>query len=230
MRLTVGPLPPAVYWRRRVVVLGAGLLFLIVVLYSCGGSGNSTAKQSASPTPTVESPSSPVLTPETGAPPADSGPPPPPADAPAPTTDTPSVSAPAPPAGSSCTDAEMSVTPVPSQTSAKRGATIDLQLKIKNISQRTCSRDVGPDPQEIYIKLGAQTVWSSDTCSISRGSRIESFTPGFERTYQVSWNGKDAGKCAEGVASGPTPNAGDYQVFGRLGAKRSDPVKLTITN
>jgi hypothetical protein len=107
---------------------------------------------------------------------------------------------------------------------------IDIKLKIKNISQRTCSRDVGADPQEIYIKLGAQTIWSSDTCTAAKSSDIQSFTPAFERTYQVSWNGRDSSKCAEGVAIGPNPSAGDYQVFGRLGTKRSDPVKLTITN
>src|SRR5690242_7217123 len=37
MRSTVGPLPPAVYWRRRAVVLGAVLLGIIVLFVSCSG-------------------------------------------------------------------------------------------------------------------------------------------------------------------------------------------------
>ena len=52
MRLTVGPLPPAVYWRRRAVVLGAGLLFLIVLLYSCDAAGDRNTGTRATPTST----------------------------------------------------------------------------------------------------------------------------------------------------------------------------------
>ncbi|PWU56344.1 hypothetical protein DLE60_26410, partial [Micromonospora globispora] len=83
MRLTVGPLPPAVYWRRRAVVLGAGLLFLIVLLYSCSDPGRNTggtAKPGSSPTASASAlkpvPSGSALTPQTGAPsstPGDTG-------------------------------------------------------------------------------------------------------------------------------------------------------------
>ena len=40
MRATVGPLPSAVYWRRRAVVLGAVLLGIIVLFVSCSGGDN----------------------------------------------------------------------------------------------------------------------------------------------------------------------------------------------
>lgn len=32
-----------------------------------------------------------------------------------------------------------------------------------------------------------------------------------------------------GVASGPNPPAGNYQVFARVGTKLSEPVKLVVT-
>jgi hypothetical protein len=224
MRLTVGPLPPAVYWRRRAVVLGAGLLFLIVLLYSCTGSG-ATPKQGASATPTVAPESTAVFTPETGAPPADEPP-----GQPATTTAAAGPPVAPPPPGGACTDTEMAVTPVPAQSSVRRGATVELRLKIKNVSSRTCGRDVGADLQELYIKLGAQKIWSSDTCGTAKGSEVVSFPPAHEQESNVAWNGRDASKCAAGLANGPYPNAGEYQVFGRLGTKLSDPVKLTITN
>ncbi|MEU9510293.1 hypothetical protein AB0D32_28885 [Micromonospora sp. NPDC048170] len=237
MRLTVGPLPPAVYWRRRAVVLGAGLLFLIVLLYSCTGSdrtggrggGAQPSPGAASPDATPE-PTGSVLTPQTGAPsPGAAGGP----DATDPPDGTTTNSPPAPGVpvvdDSTCTDAEITVTAVAQPASVVRGAVADLQLKIKNRSERTCSRDVGADVQELFIKSGAEKIWSSDTCGTGKGTDPQSFTPGFERSYQVGWNGRDTTKCANGVAAGPNPPAGTYQLFARVGTKHSEPVKLTVT-
>ncbi|MEU5937640.1 hypothetical protein ABZ807_00405 [Micromonospora sp. NPDC047548] len=233
MRLTVGPLPSAVYWRRRAVVLGAGLLFLIVLLYSCNQSGDTATTTGAkttptspaihpSPTPPTSGSAAPPATPDSGGgPAADPG-----------TTTTPPAASPAGPAvvdDGTCTDAELSVTPVALPSEVGRGALVDLTLKVKNKSQRTCSRDVGADLQELFVKSGAETVWSSDTCGTGKGSDVQSFTPGFERSYQLTWNGKDVSRCAGGVAAGPTPPAGRYQVFARVGTKLSEPVKLVIT-
>ncbi|MET8085192.1 hypothetical protein [Micromonospora sp. NPDC005237] len=246
MRLTVGPLPPAVYWRRRAVVLGAGLLFLIVLLYSCTGSGRSGARPNAgaSPTSTPTStaspgPGGPVLSPQTGVPSA-SGSADPNADrsagpnatdpSPETTSNDPSLGSAGSVDDGTCTDAEISVTSVARPTSVQRGAVVDLQLKIKNTSERTCSRNVGADLQEIFIKAGAEKVWSSDTCGKVQGSDVQSFTPGFERSYQVGWNGRDTTRCdGAGLAAGPFPPAGTYQVFARVGTKYSAPVKITIT-
>src|SRR5262249_25583714 len=45
MRLTVGPLPAAVYWRRRAAVLGGLLVIVLLIVYSCAGSTPSSADQ-----------------------------------------------------------------------------------------------------------------------------------------------------------------------------------------
>ncbi len=132
-------------------------------------------------------------------------------------------------ASGTCTDAEMSVTPVPAATTVRRGVPLAIRLKIKNISARTCSRDVGADLQELYIGQGAGRVWSSDTCGTAKGSEVRSFPPNGEREYNVTWNGKQANKCTAGLASGTAPAAGQYELRGRLGAKVSAPVALVIT-
>ncbi|WP_319463500.1 hypothetical protein [Micromonospora sp. RTP1Z1] len=241
MRLTVGPMPSAVYWRRRAVVLGAGLLLLIVLLYSCNSSPRNT---SATPEPTssptrsaaaaASEPSGPVLTPRSvdpSAAPDDSGggsnggP----AGGPTATTDAPAGPAAPVVDDGTCTDAEILVTPVALPATAQRGTVVNLQLKIKNKSQRTCSRDVGADLQELFIKSGAEKVWSSDTCGTGKGSDVQSFTPGFERLYELGWNGREANRCANGLANGAYASIGTYQVFARVGTKLSDPVKLTVT-
>lgn len=132
------------------------------------------------------------------------------------------------PAGALCTDAEMSLTPVPVSATVKRGTPVAIRLKIKNISQRTCSRDVGAGPQELYLDQGARKYWSSDTCSTARTSDVRQFTPGAEREYSVTWNGRQSSTCQGGNSAGPAPIPGQYDLRGRLGTKISDPVTLTI--
>jgi hypothetical protein len=243
MRLTVGPLPPAVYWRRRAVVLGVVFLFLIVLIYSYAGQENSGAnpKQTTSPSAGLD-PGGAPLTPGTGAPSPGGGLPvagDPPGDAvpgdgdaagePVVPGDGGTVPAAPPPADGSCTDEEIAVVPEPSQASAKRGVTIEIRLKIRNVSDRTCDRDLGSEVQEIYIRSGAQLIWSSDACSAPGASNVQSLVPNIVHEYRVAWNGRDSSRCTDLVASGPHPQAGDYQVFGRLGTKLGEPVKLTIT-
>ncbi|MFI7523038.1 hypothetical protein [Micromonospora globbae] len=238
MRLTVGPLPPAVYWRRRAVVLGAGLLFLIVLLYSCTGSddpGDRRPQAGSTPTGSVSpSPSPSLLTPKTGSPPPEAAESPTAGDSPA---DPPASQGEGPPVAPAadtaddggCTDAEISLTAVVLPATVRSGAPVDLQLRIKNKSDRTCSRDVGADLQELFIKSGAEKIWSSDTCGTAKGRNVQSFPPNIEQMYQVTWNGQDASRCADGVAAGKPVPPGTYQVFARVGTKLSEPVKLTIT-
>ncbi|SCL20922.1 hypothetical protein GA0070616_2142 [Micromonospora nigra] len=235
MRLTVGPLPPAVYWRRRAVVLGAGLLFLIVLLYSCNGPDPDRDAKDGQPNSGASGGTTPeatgsALTPQTGLPvPGGSAEPgTDPSVEPSLTDNPPAPVAPVADAGA-CADAELTVTAVPLPATVVRGAPVDLKLRIRNRAERTCSRDVGADEQELFIKSGAEKVWSSDTCGTANGSDVQSFTAGFERSYQVTWNGRASTRCADGVANGPTPPAGSYEVFARVGTKLSAPVKLTLT-
>ncbi|MGW4462417.1 hypothetical protein [Micromonospora sp. NPDC004704] len=249
MRLTVGPLSPAVYWRRRAVVLGAGLLFLIVVLWSCTQQPDKPGSNAANTTPTTPAevqPTSSVLTPESGAPASDpavdpsAGVDPAAGDPQQPAGGDPAGGDPVvppagtipdvpPPAAGSCTDEEISVVPVPLAKSIRQGGTVGLQLEVKNTSNRTCSRDLGADLQELFIKRGAERVWSSDTCG-AKGTSVVSLAPNVKHTFQADWNGNRDTKCSGALAAGPDAEAGEYQIFARLGTKHSDPVTFTITN
>ena len=57
---------------------------------------------------------------------------------------------------------------------------------------------------------------------------METFQPAAVREFTVTWNGRQTSKCSGGLAAGPTPIAGNYEVRGRLGVKISDPAILTI--
>jgi hypothetical protein len=251
MRTTVGPLASSVYWRRRAVVLGAALLAIIVLFVSCSGGDDKTnqhgrAASSSSSTPTPTHSSSPDDEPSfidsvpgngpslpdpgslqsqppgggtstagagaTGQPTSGTG------------TNT-NVTA---PTDGSCADNEMSTTPILATTTIKRGAPLNISLKIKNIGSRTCSRDVGADPQELYLDQGARKYWSSDDCNPATGHDVRQFAPGSERDYNITWNGHQSSSCANGAASGPNPPTGQFQLRARLGTLVSNPVTLTI--
>lgn len=132
------------------------------------------------------------------------------------------------PAGGSCTDQEVSVTPVPAATTVKRGTPVVIRLKIKNVSTRPCTRDLGAGAQELYLDQGARKYWSSDTCSADRGSNPQQMRPGAEFEYTVTWNGRQSSKCTSGMPAGPAPPPGNYEVRGRLGTKVSEPVAITV--
>jgi hypothetical protein len=232
MNLTVGPLPPAVYWRRRAVVAGVLLVLVLLVTYACGGSSGSGAAGQprantgpATATGTAD-PSSTELRPQTGAPPSvdPSAQSLVPSVAPAPGFGGPPVSGSAAAQSDFCADSEIQVTP-----SAKKivGGTYPyvLTLRIKNISDRTCKRDVGADPQELHVVANGQTLWSSDSCQTTHGQPdVRSFPPGIEDMFTIGWDGTIGTACNNKTAATP----GTYLIVGKLDTKVSDPVPFTV--
>jgi len=221
MRLTVGPLPSAVYWRRRAVVLGAVLLLALAVSYTCSGPKSQATSPQSSASPSVKpSPKASAVVQ-----PAELTSPSPAASVP------PVVETSADPRA--CTDAELRITAKPVATSVSRGDDVLIYLLIKNISSRTCTRDIGPDLQELRVVEGADKIWSSDDCGTARGSNVRSFIPNFEVSFNVDWNGKMSTTCtgtgASRAPAGPVPDAGRYQVLGRVGTAQSKPVTITIS-
>jgi hypothetical protein len=225
MNLTVGPLPPAVYWRRRALVAGVLVLLILVVAYSCGGSSGSgaTGQRSGNGTPatTGPAPTSSELRPQIGAPPS--------SDPPSPSTTLSTATAgpvagPGDPATETCTDAEILLTPSAQQIT---GGTFkyELTLKIKNTSTRSCKRDVGSNPQEMHVMQNGQTLWSSDSCQAGQGqSNVVTFGPGIEDSFKIGWDG--GGTACTG---GHPLAAGTYQIVAKLDTKVSAPANFTIT-
>ncbi|MDI1465118.1 hypothetical protein QEZ54_29525 [Catellatospora sp. KI3] len=225
MRLIVGPLPAAVYWRRRAIVLGAVLLAVLMISLVARGTGSDGARTNtaatASPEPSLAEPPSPEPSPspsdDTIVPASDLSPSP----SPSPVTDP-----------EQCGDHEIKVTAKAAQTSLKRGTELYITLLIKNVGRRTCLRDVGADLQELRLLDGTTKVWSSDDCGGPRGHEVRQFPPNHERAYTVIWNGHASTACAKTMKrtpDGPIPDAGDYQLFGRVGTAISHAVTIKLT-
>jgi hypothetical protein len=215
-----------VYWRRRAVVVGAVLAVILILAYSCSGDSDprkpqanpsSTATPSgggaaASPIPSVITPN--ASDPSSGLPPNTGG-----------NGGTGVTGAGA--TGETCTDAEMSVVSAAESTSIRQGFPVKFFIRIKNISTRTCVRDVGAQTQELFLESGNAKQWSSDACGDSNGTAdVRTFQPNMEREYYQVWEGKGT---AQGCTSQKLLPVGTYQLRGRLGNKISEPVTLTIT-
>jgi hypothetical protein len=219
MRLTVGPLPATVYWRRRAVVLIGLAMVVLVISYACGGEASPKADAGTTPTPT------PVA--------SDS------ATTPAPAPKRPTVASPTagaftlPASGATgpCTDEEMRVTAAAAAPQVRQGRSVEVTIKIKNVSDRTCGRDVGADVQELRLMDGSTVIWSSDDCSPNKGKDVRSFAAGREISFTLTWTGRRSRTGAGSVtclAAAPTPQAAVYQLVARLDQKLSDPFDLRV--
>jgi hypothetical protein len=225
MRLTVGPLPAAVYWRRRAFVLVVLFLAALVVWTSCSGAAESNKDGSGSLTPTLGTPSDTgapkILTPIIGTSASASG--------------SASATASASATSAPCTDAELLLTAAANPNPTKVATTTTLTFKIKNVSGRTCERDVGGLPQELRILQGSTLIWSSDHCKPAGTSFIQKLAPGGEVMATVYWDGRKTVRDGKVDCTKPAPldmraPAGDYLVVGRLQDAYSPVVQLRVND
>jgi hypothetical protein len=247
MRLTVGPLPPAVYWRRRAAV--ALVLALVIVLFAMMCSGPDVSAPTTHPSFTG-GPRIPDLSTSAAGSPAthasggteSSGP-----DASSRPGSSSSGSANggddgadnggdsggkgAPPvvATVACKDAEMSLTAAVSPSPGIYGGVITLTLIVRNTADHACLRDVGSAPQELQVRQGPTVVWSSDHCDTPQASDVRAFGPNIESRFWRSWNTyRVAPHECDPPADAAPAEVGTYQVVARLGTKLSEPMSFEI--
>jgi hypothetical protein len=204
-------------------VAGVLLVLVLLIVYACGGSSGSGAagQPRANTGPSTDTPdgSGSVLRPQTGTPLSaeiTSAPPPSASNAPA--------QAPAAQVSDFCADTEIQLTPSV-QKIVGGSFPYQITLKIKNVSDRTCKRDVGADPQELHVIQNGQTLWSSDSCQKVHGQPdIRTFPPRIEDTFTVGWDGTVGTACNNKQTAPP----GTYQVVAKLDTKVSDPATFTV--
>lgn len=198
-----GPLPPGVYWRRRLTVLAVLLLVVLAIwfIFLRGGGDGGDVGPTPAPTPTVE-PTSPTAAPS-----------PTPTPSPTRTDDL-------------CLDADILVEASAEFPIYPVGSTPTLSLAITNIGTAECRRNVGPGANELWIEQSGEVLWSSDDCNPSDASDIVSLKRGEEFITQLTWDGRTS---ATGCPSDqPLVEAGEYQVLGRNSDVRSLPSGLRL--
>ncbi|MDP9239658.1 MAG: hypothetical protein M3O55_03325 [Actinomycetota bacterium] len=222
MQTTVGPLPPAVYWRRRLVLLGI-LVLAFVMVRACAGGDTSTAgsgkaaktKNSSAPLGTTDNPYHPIV----GSPSPSARPTPSPSPSHKPAVPL--------PAGAACTDAEILLTATTDARTYRVGAKPQLTMKLTNVGTRPCRRDLGPPATELIITSGPAHTWSTDDCEPGGAPVITLLQPRESRTFVIPWSGRRSlPRCA---GARPLATAGTYRLQARLGGLRSEFAVFHLT-
>jgi hypothetical protein len=228
----VGPLPTAVYWRRRLLALG-GLLGVL-----CGGGWLGVAAvtgdqqqadtvvagatgQAPAPTPALEQvlPSLAAVQIPTAAPTTS-------------TSAAPVPSEPAPPpgpvSGGPCSDDMIAIDVRPNPPSAPAGSKPTFDLVVTNVSPVACVRALDKVLQEIVLlDANGNRVWGSNDCYPEASSDTRTLQPGEAAVFPVLWSGlSSAPGC---TAARSTPGPGAYVLRARLDTKTGADAAFTLT-
>ena len=197
----IGPEPPAVYWRRRLVVLGVLALILLALWWLIWGRGSGG---DAAPQPVPSSSSAPAPSP----------------------TATSASPEPSPTEITDCADTDILVEATAAEAIYPVGSTPALTLLVTNIGTRPCNRDVGPGANELSIKRGEVTIWSSDDCNPSESKDIITLDRGDAFETKLTWDGYlSAAGCPPNQ---PMAQAGEYSVVGRNSDVVSAPSAMRL--
>ena len=203
IRTPVGPQPPSVYWRRRLVLL-LGLIAVIVVIVLI------------------------IVRPGAGTPAAN-----PSNSAPAPSGDpsgSPSPSFTSAAGGEECTDDQVKLVAVTDDTSYKGDEKPMISMKITNEGTAPCTYDVGTGAQEYIITSGSDRIWSSQDCQKDPTKTPQVLQPGVELvTEPFEWGRhrsseeKCDGPKAVANSDGPT-----YRLQVKLNGAKSEQVAFRL--
>jgi hypothetical protein len=219
----VGPLPAAVYWRRRAMVL----TLLVSVLGGGGWLGYAvvTGRGWPATTPAAATSSAPVGTPalERVVPSLAAVQAPTVADT---TVPTPTRSSQPPPPAGPCTDDDIGLA-VLTPGRVASGAKPTFELQVVNTSRTPCVRALDKGLQELVILDGAgRRVWGSNDCfpEVSRDNRA--LAPDEVVTLPIVWSGLTSEPTCTAARVPPPPGA--YVVRGRLDTKTTPDAPLTV--
>lgn len=176
-----GPLPPRVYWVRRLLVLGVAL-GLVVGLSRLlgGGDGGESRTPAAMPASAVSTPA--------GTPTAVST-----ADAPRTGPARPRkpkrTKTPLPLPTGPCQDSDVKVVPTLVEN-AYAGGDVRLTLKLSTFQSPACNWEVSPDSVAVKLTSGSDRIWSSQEC----GKAVPTTQVVLRRrpatTVDVTWSGR----------------------------------------
>jgi hypothetical protein len=193
-----GPLPPQVYWRRRLVV-GLGLLaVLVIIILIVVRPGGSEPTGSTEPAPSA----SPSATDAAAEPPAEPG------------------------APTACTAEQVQVSAVTDADSYPAEVQPLVSLTLTNTGSTACIATVGTDVQEYVITSGDDRIWSSKDCQQNPAPAELTLEPGVPiSTTPISWQRvrSEPGGACEGERTAAIGGGATYRLTVTIGGFTSEP-------
>jgi hypothetical protein len=233
----IGPLPAAVYWRRRAVALGGVIVMLFVLIWLVAATGGDNQVQPAaqelattttvpltsgdasetSMTTSEATTSSSSVTTTTSV-------------APSPTPSSTPVVTTTPAGPQPCPDEITRVVAEPERQQYRVGERPVFRLSVTNTGTVPCVRDLDASLQEllVYAADGTTRLWSSNDCYPGDSNDVRTLQPGEPAMFSVTW----AGRSSQPGCSGQrvAVPAGEYRVVGKLGPLTSAPTPFQLVN
>jgi hypothetical protein len=203
IRNPVGPQPPQVYWRRRLLLLlgAVAVIVVIVLIVVRPGGGAPAATESKSPSPHSSAPDP-----------------------------NPSFSGSAGASGA-CDPSVITLTPITDAASYPASTQPKLSMSITNSGARACTLDVGTKAQVYVITSGAETIWTSTDCQTGAASDVRTLQPGKALTTSpFAWDRTRSSKSTCSAANKTPVIAGgaSYHLAVKVGGVSSSTNKQFV--
>jgi hypothetical protein len=124
-----------------------------------------------------------------------------------------------------CSDADTSIRVVVDRETTAVGEGVHINMIVKNISTKTCKRDVGSGANEVTVISGPALIWSTDHCNPKTDKDLVELEPGQEWNVKVVWIGK---QTATGCKVTNMAEPGAYWAHGRNASLNSAGVKFVV--
>jgi hypothetical protein len=124
-----------------------------------------------------------------------------------------------------CSDADTSIRVVVDRKTTTVGEGVHINMIVKNISNKTCKRDVGSGANEVTVISGPALIWSTDHCNPNTDKDLVELAPGEEWNVKVVWIGK---QTAKGCKVRNMAQPGAYWAHGRNASLNSDGVRFVV--
>ncbi len=215
-----GPLPPEIYWRRRLLAIGALIVALALVIWLAmlllRGGGNDKDPKAAAATSTSAAATGTATESSSAKPPA--------AGASASGT----VNSTANGSPAQCPDQSLAVKSNVGAPTYKSGEQPVFTIVITNISTTACTRDMGSGLQQVWVQSldGQRRLWSNTDCDQGGPGDVRTLNAGQQAAFTLTWSATTSqpGCAGERV---PVP-AGGYAVVAQFGSVRSAPETFNI--
>ena len=216
----VGPQPPAVYWRRRLVLLGAvGLLLVLLVLtVKIATSDGSAAPQGQGQhtSPALTTPITHTSHSTSHAPSNRHS-----SSSPANSSSASSSAAPQP-----CAAKDLQIVAVSSKPTFSVGDEPVLELQVTNTGDAPCVQDLADRQVELKVYNGESRVWGSHDCQIEPGTNPMTLEVGKAVRVAITWSGLTSQpKCA---GTRQRVGAGTYTLYATLSGHTGKATQFTI--